>query len=46
MENKQEHTESHDDGEVRKLVKRIEERQVGLEAARDAENKEDTGRLP
>lgn len=39
MENKQEHTESHEDGEVRKLVKRIEETQACLEAARDAETK-------
>jgi hypothetical protein len=39
MENKQEHTESHKDREVQKLVKRIEETQACLEAARDAETK-------
>jgi hypothetical protein len=35
MENRQEYTESHEDREVRKLVKRIEETQ----AAREAETK-------
>jgi hypothetical protein len=39
MENKQEDTESHEDREVRNLMKRIEDRQAGLEAARDAETK-------
>jgi hypothetical protein len=39
VENKQEHTESHEDREVQKLVKRIEETQACLEAAREAETK-------
>jgi uncharacterized protein with PIN domain len=39
VENKQEHTESHEDREVQKLVKRIEETQASLEAAREAETK-------
>ncbi len=39
MESKQEHTESHEDREVRNLMKRIEDRQAGLEAARGAETK-------
>ena len=39
MEDKREDTESHEDREVRKLMKRIEARQAGLEAARDAETK-------
>jgi len=32
MENRQEYTESHEDREVRKLVKRIEETQAAREA--------------
>lgn len=39
MENKPERTESHEDREVRKLVKRIEETQARLEAAREAETR-------
>ena len=39
MENKQENTESHENREVQKLVKRIEETQACLEAAREAETK-------
>jgi hypothetical protein len=39
METKQVHIESHEDREVRTLVKRIEETQACLEAAREAETK-------
>jgi hypothetical protein len=39
MENKQGHAESHEDREVQTLVKRIEETQACLEAAREAETK-------
>jgi hypothetical protein len=37
MDNKQEHTESQENREVQKLVKRVEEMQARLETTREAE---------
>ena len=39
MEDKQERSESHEDREVQKLVRRIEKTQASDEAAREAETK-------